>query len=574
MVKTDNAPILELRDVTFKYAAQKEPTLKKLNLKIRSGELVVIAGASGSGKSTLGRLISGLIPEAYPGDLTGDLLINGQVVNGQSIFERSQAVGTVLQDTNAQFVGLSVAEDVAFALENDGVATDPMHVAVLEWLERLDLGQRMNLAPQFLSGGQKQRTAMAGVLIDESPVLLLDEPLASLDQQSGSDMLDLLDRLREERGLTIILIEHRLTQVLQHNLDQLVILDAGEIQSNTEALTAVQTNCLPAYGLAEPLYIRLLKRAGIDLDETQQLLLPEQVTAPHLAEKLASTITDFPTLPTDNFWEPILTVEHLSYGYGPAEPLFKDVNFHLDAGEIVALVGKNGSGKSTLINILTGFITDKKMTGRLRLHNQDLSKLSIKERADVIGYVIQDPNLMLTQSSVYDEVALGLRLRGYEEADIEVTVTDLLKTAGLYPMRNWPIDSLSFGQKKRLSIIAILALRPEILILDEPTAGQDAYHAQKLIAFILKLKREYELTILVVTHDMGLMCTIADRSVVLVDGEIIANGTPAAILADQDVVTAGNLQATTVHTLLQRFDLVADTKVFRALTGQEAHNES
>lgn len=267
-------------------------------------------------------------------------------------------------------------------------------------------------------------------------------------------------------------------------------------------------------------------------------------------------------------------MEYLSYGYGPAGPLFKDVNFHLDAGEIVALVGKNGSGKSTLINILTGFITDKKMNGDLRLHNQDLSNLSIKERADVIGYVIQDPNLMLTQSSVYDEVALGLRLRGYEEADLETTVTDLLKTAGLYPMRNWPIDSLSFGQKKRLSIITILALRPEILILDEPTAGQDAYHAQKLIAFIFKLKREYELTILVVTHDMGLMCRIADCSVVLVDGEIIANGTPAAILADQDVVTAGNLQATTVHTLLQRFDLVADTRVFRALTGQEAHNES
>lgn len=566
--------ILKLDNVTFKYEAQKEPTLKNINLEVQAGEFIVIAGASGSGKSTLGRLISGLIPEAFPGTLTGELYFDGQRINDESIFKRSQKIGTVLQDVNAQFVGLSVAEDIAFALENDEVGETDMHAAVAAWASRLDLGDKLQLAPQQLSGGQKQRTAMAGVLIDESPVLLLDEPLASLDEASGQEMLGLLERLRTEQGITIILIEHRLADVLQYKIDRVVLLDEGEIVQDAPPVEILQEARLPQYGLAEPLYVQLLRAANIELRELFQLTQPQTVLGPQLQQQIEEYLAQLPNHETTQITEPLLTVTDLSFSYDQNQPLFDHLNFSLRKSEIVTLVGKNGSGKSTLINILTGFIENKDVGGTLTLAETDLRTLSIKERAERMGYVIQDPNLMLTQPTVFDEVASGLRLRNVSDSEIAERVVPLLELAGLYSMRNWPTDSLSYGQKKRLSIITILVLNPDILILDEPTAGQDAENANRLMDFVRDLQQSYGLTILLVTHDLGLMSYIADRTVVLVDGQIMADTDPIRLLQQPDVLTHAHLAPTSLDVFLTSHHMVANQQVYRELHKREVAHES
>jgi len=542
---------LTFKQVTFKYDAQAEPTLFDINLDIKRGERVLLAGPSGSGKSTLGQLINGLIPHAYSGEISGQIFLNGQDMTTSSIFERSFEVGTVLQDADAQFVGLSVAEDLAFALENDNAAHDELVAKVNQWAEILDLKNLLKASPQALSGGQKQRVAMAGVLIDDSPILLFDEPLASLDPASGHRMLALLDDLQSKYDLTVIMIEHRLEDVLQHRLDRVVVLDAGRISFSGTPEEILRTNTLPAYGLAVPGYLQLLAYAGVDLTQVTNITSPKLISGPDLQAKLQALQPASKKTTADH--EPLLTVENIQFGYDQ-RPLFDGLSFTLNRGEIVAIVGKNGSGKSTISKVIAGFMTP--MAGTLSLDKVgDLATLSIKERASHIGYVSQNPNEMITQSIVFDEVASGLRLRGIAEEAITPRVHELLKLAGLYEMRQWPVTVLSYGQKKRLTIISVLILEPQVLILDEPTAGQDYANAQAIMTFVHQLNKELGTTVAVITHDMALTLATVQRTLVLVDGQLLADTTPAQLLNDVDLVAAADLHVTTVYDLAQHLQL-------------------
>ena len=542
---------LTFKQVTFKYDAQAEPTLFDINLDIKRGERVLLAGPSGSGKSTLGQLINGLIPHAYSGEITGQILLNGQEMTTSSIFERSFEVGTVLQDADAQFVGLSVAEDLAFALENDNVAHDELVAKVQQWAEVLDLKNLLKASPQALSGGQKQRVAMAGVLIDDSPILLFDEPLASLDPASGHRMLALLDELQAKYNLTVIMIEHRLEDVLQHRLDRVIVLDNGRISFNGTSEEILRTNTLPAYGLAVPGYLQLLAYAGVDLTTVNNITSPKLISGPDLQATLQALQPV--TTTTTQARQPLLTVDQVQFGYDK-QSLFDGLSFTLNKGEIVAIVGKNGSGKSTISKLIAGFMTPT--AGTLSLAGVgDLAELSIKERASHIGYVSQNPNEMITQSIVYDEVASGLRLRGIAEDEITPRVHELLKLAGLYEMRQWPVTVLSYGQKKRLTIISVLILEPQVLILDEPTAGQDYANAQAIMTFVRRLNAELGTTVAVITHDMALTLATVQRTLVLVDGQLLADTTPAQLLNDVELVAAADLHVTTVYDLAQQLQL-------------------
>lgn len=556
---------IELQDVSFKYDSQSEPTLHHINLTIAPGERVLLSGPSGSGKTTLGQLLNGLIPHAYQGEVTGNIKINGHDIKDASIFERSFDIGTVLQDTDTQFVGLTVAEDIAFALENDHVGHDELLTKVKQWTQTLQLDKLLKAAPQELSGGQKQRVAMAGVLIDDSPILLFDEPLASLDPASGHRMLALLDELQEKYHLTVIMIEHRLEDVLQHRLDRVVVLDKGEVTFDGTPETILRSNTLHQYGLAMPGYLQLLELAGVDLTALTQITQPENVTGSDVKSKLQALVPRPQVAHQENERNPILTVNHLGFQYSDQQ-LFKDVSMQLFKGELVALVGKNGSGKSTLSKLIAGFMQPS--SGSMLLNGVgDLAQLSIKERADYIGYVSQNPNDMVTQSIIYDEVASGLRLRGKSESDIQEHVNQLLKLAGLYGMREWPVTVLSYGQKKRLTIISVLALEPEILILDEPTSGQDYANAQAIMQFVQDLNATFNTTVVVITHDMSLMLEIADRALVLVDGQVLADTTPAKLLNDQNLVDQADLHITTIHELAQQYDL-ANPAGLTALIGK------
>ncbi|CAH1850551.1 ABC transporter ATP-binding protein [Convivina intestini] len=544
------AAALEFKGVTFKYDVQQNPTLENISLTIPKGSRTLIVGPSGSGKSTLAALLNGVIPNSQPGKVQGEIYIDGQLSNKDSIFERSLKIGTVLQNPDTQFVGMTVAEDIAFVLENDNDSHDQLVAKVQEWAKRLRLEELLDLAPQVLSGGQKQRVAMAGVLAGDSPILLFDEPLASLDPASGQAMLTLLDELQAELGLTVVIIEHRVEDVLRHAVDQVVVLQEGKIAYQGSTVELLKRSILPNYGLATPKYIQSLQDLGYPIDQLEAIDDVQKMTGPDLKSYLERGLAHQVSQSNDTT-SPILTVKNLSYQYHN-QAVFTDINFTLYQGEWLSLVGSNGAGKSTLSRLLAGFLPVQ--TGEISLNQEpevDLNQLTLKERADYIGYVAQNPVEMLIETTVFDEVAAGLRLRGMATEDITAEVQRYLKWANLYEIRNWPVNVLSFGQKKRLSILSVAILQPKILILDEPTAGQDFQHAQQLMTLLQKLNQA-GMTIVMVTHDVNIMQEWTSRVLALHQGKLIADTTPGELLANQEVVALADLCQPTDYILAQR----------------------
>ena len=534
---------ISFNQFTFQYDAQAEATLKDISFDIAKGEKVLILGPSGSGKSTLAQCLNGIIPNIHKGQAQGQVRIDGQDIFKQSIYDKSQLVSTVLQDPDGQFIGLTVAEDLAFALENDCADQSEMKDKVALWAERLDLTSLLNHRPQDLSGGQKQRVSLAGVLIDESPILLFDEPLANLDPKSGQETIDLIDKIHKEVGATTIIIEHRLEDVLYRPVDRILLVNEGELLFNGSPDELLSSKLLLENGIREPLYVTVLRQLGFDTRRAQNLSQLDDLDLSDLA--LPDRVLKDKK---DSSSDSILKVEGLSVSYGDNPAIIEDLSFSLKKGERLAIVGKNGAGKSTLAKALCGFVPSQ---GKLTYKGQDISQDSIAGRSERIGFVLQNPNQMISQTMIFDEVALGLRLRGIEEAEVEERVHEVLKTCGLYSFRKWPISALSFGQKKRVTIASILVLKPEIIILDEPTAGQDYKTYTDIMNFLDSLQKQGH-TIVMITHDMQLMLEYSDRCLVVVEGKIIADDNPVTILNQKDLLESANLKQTSLYTLGQK----------------------
>ena len=518
--------------------------MKHINLSIYEGEKVLLIGPSGSGKSTLGQCLNGIIPNIYKGQASGQLFIKGQPAFDSSIYDKSNLVSTVLQDTDGQFIGLSVAEDLAFALENDMVDLPLMREKVIRWAKQLDLEQLLDHRPQDLSGGQKQRVSLTGVLIDESPILLFDEPLANLDPKSGQDTIDLIDQIHREAATTTIIIEHRLEDVLYRPVDRVVLVNDGQILFNGAPDVLLKTDLLAENGIREPLYITALRQLGFDVASTTHLADLSKLDLTGLSQNL----TEQKAEQVDSRHEALLELDHVSFAYQSDQPILRDISLKMFKGERIAIVGKNGAGKSTLAKALCRFIDTE---GEYRWQGQDIKGDSIKERAERIGYVLQNPNQMISTTMIFDEVALGLRLRGLAEAEIGERVHAVLKTCGLYEFRSWPISALSFGQKKRVTIASILVLNPEIILLDEPTAGQDQRHYTEMMDFLDELNQQGH-TIIMITHDMQLMLDYSDRAIVVVDGQILADQSPAQVLSNHELIAAANLKETSIFSLAEK----------------------
>ena len=534
---------ISFNQFTFQYDAQAEATLKDISFDIAKGEKVLILGPSGSGKSTLAQCLNGIIPNIHKGQAQGQVRIDGQDIFKQSIYDKSQLVSTVLQDPDGQFIGLTVAEDLAFALENDCADQSEMKDKVALWAERLDLTSLLNHRPQDLSGGQKQRVSLAGVLIDESPILLFDEPLANLDPKSGQETIDLIDKIHKEVGATTIIIEHRLEDVLYRPVDRILLVNEGELLFNGSPDELLSSTLLLENGIREPLYVTVLRQLGFDTRSAQNLSQLDALDLSGLA--LPDRVLKDKK---DSSSDSILKVEGLSVSYGDNPAIIEDLSFSLKKGERLAIVGKNGAGKSTLAKALCGFVPSQ---GKLTYKGQDISQDSIAERSERIGFVLQNPNQMISQTMIFDEVALGLRLRGIEEAEVEARVHEVLKTCGLYSFRKWPISALSFGQKKRVTIASILVLKPEIIILDEPTAGQDYKTYTDIMNFLDSLQKQGH-TIVMITHDMQLMLEYSDRCLVVVEGKVIADDNPVTILNQKGLLESANLKQTSLYTLGQK----------------------
>ena len=541
--------IIEWKDFSFRYETQQEPTLQGIDLTIYKGEKVLIVGPSGSGKSTLGQCLNGIIPNIYKGQMSGEFLIKGQAAFDMSIYDKSHLVSTVLQDTDGQFIGLSVAEDLAFALENDVTALDEMKSRVHKWAEKLDLLPLLAQRPQDLSGGQKQRVSLAGVLIDESPILLFDEPLANLDPKSGQDIIELIDQIHKEEGTTTFIIEHRLEDVLHRPVDRIVLINDGRILFNGSPDQLLATDLLTQNGIREPLYLTTLRQLGVDLAvdlaKEEQLANLDNLSISkgqvQLQNELAKETQELQSL---------FRLEEVSFSYDD-RPILKSLHLDIKKGEKIAIVGKNGAGKSTLAKALSSFIQTE---GRYLWEGQDIKGDSVAERAERLGYVLQNPNQMISTNMIFDEVALGLRLRGVDEQEIETRVYETLKICGLYEFRNWPISALSFGQKKRVTIASILVLGAEIILLDEPTAGQDQKNYTEIMEFLEELHQKGH-TIVMITHDMQLMLDYSDRALVMVDGELIADTDPASLLSNPELLVKANLKETSIFNLAKKLDV-------------------
>lgn len=542
----EKTPVIEFKDFGFQYFSQAEPTLYDINLTINKGEKVLLVGPSGSGKSTLGHCLNGLIPFSYKGEISGSLKIMRQETKAMDIFRLSKMVGTVLQDSDGQFIGLTVGEDVAFALENDCVGLEKMRETVQRVTDIVDMGQLLKSSPYELSGGQKQRVSFAGVMVDDVDILLFDEPLANLDPATGKTAIDLIDRVWRDQEKTVIIIEHRLEDVLYRDVDRVIVVSDGRITADMSPDDLMAADILPSLGIREPLYVTALKYAGIkvtpemhagrldtlDLDRIREPLLlwnRSQVKKERPAERTA-----------------ILSADHISFQYTKKRKILQDISFSIREGEMVSIVGTNGAGKSTLAKVICGFV--KEDEGTLYYSGEDMSDWTIKERSVKIGYVMQNPNQMICKPMIYDEVALGLRIRGVPEEEIEPKVDKALKICGLSPFKKWPVSALSFGQKKRVTIASVLVMEPQILILDEPTAGQDYHHYTEIMEFLKSLNSQ-GVTIIMITHDMHLMLEYTPHAIVISGGKKIGDASAVDILTDEDIAERANLKVTSLYEL-------------------------
>ena len=538
--------IIEFKDFTFKYRVQAKPTLKNINLTIYEGEKVLVVGPSGSGKSTLAHCINGLTPFYYQGTSQGSLKIMDKETKDMSIFEISKLVGTVLQDPDSQFIGLTVAEDIAFKLENDCTSQKKMKSMVEKVSKLVGIDKQLESSPYSLSGGQKQRVTLAGVTVDEVDILLFDEPLASLDPATGKSAIELIEKIKNETEKTMLIIEHRLEDVLHCDVDRIIVMNDGEIVADMNADELISSDILIKSGIREPLYITALKYAGVNVTKDMKPGHIDTIDIDKFSDKLRNWDKEVVINNTYKNSEVLLELKNISFQYEKKKPILKDVSFKINKGEMVSIVGKNGAGKSTISKLICGFY--KQTNGEIFLNNREITNDSIKERAEKIGIVMQNPNQMISKTMIFDEVALGLRFRGIDESEIKDRVYETLKVCGLYEYRNWPISALSYGQKKRVTIASILVLNPEIIILDEPTAGQDFKHYNEIMEFLLKLNKK-GVTIIMITHDMHLMLEYTNRAIVLADGMKLADDTAANILTNKEVIKKANLKETSVYEL-------------------------
>ena len=546
----ERKPIISFRNFSFQYRAQKRPTLTDINLEIYPGERVLIAGPSGSGKSTLAGCINGLNPFSNPGECTGTLTVDGMDAPHSSLFELSAHVGTVLQDPDGQFIGLTVGEDIAFALENSCTPQDEMHAITRHAAELVGIENHLGYAPHELSGGQKQRVSLAGVMVDQVKILLFDEPLANLDPATGKQAIELIDEIQKKTDTTVLIIEHRLEDVLWRNVDRIVLVNDGTILADLRPDELLSGSLLAENGIREPLYVTALRYAGVDITpdkhpaHVDSLVLDDTDT-----QKLRDWFTARPRPAAQPEREPLLEVKGLSFGYQKGQQTLRDVSFSIGKGEMVSIVGRNGAGKSTLSKLICGFETPD--AGEIFLNGKPLAEENIRRRAQHIGYVMQNPNQMISKTMIYDEVALGLQRSGLTEEQIREKVEATLRVCGLYPFRNWPISALSFGQKKRVTIASVLVLDPELILLDEPTAGQDFRHYTDIMEFLRGLNAR-GVTVVMITHDMHLMLEYTRRALVFCDGRLIADRTAAAVLCDPALVEQAALKETSLYTLANR----------------------
>lgn len=510
-------PTLSIENLTFRYRDREAPAIADVTFQLSPGELLLVAGASGCGKTTLIRAINGLVPRSYKGELTGRIHICGQDTVEQSLAEISQQVGTLLQDPERQILGTKVLNEVAFGLENINLPRAEIRSRALAALDQLGISRLADRETHFLSGGEKQKVAMAGVLAMQPRLLLLDEPLASLDPASAQEALRTVRQLADG-GISVLLVEHRVEDVLAISPDRVLYIDDGQVR-----------------------YLGAPGGLG-EVVSHQQVKLPASMVMEQASKEPAPQPFKAAVQPRGDHEGPLVEFENVAFGYERGPEVLHGINLAIGAGEIVAILGPNGAGKTTLIKHAIGLL--KPRSGRVRIRGRDTAQLSIAEIASTLGYVFQSPSHMLFAPTVGEELTFGPRNLGHTPDQISEEVAYALDVMNLSGMREDPPLALSFGQQKRVSIGAVLAMRSRVLVMDEPTAGQDYRNYMAFMDSILTTPG-FE-AVLFITHDIDLAVVYANRVLLMADGELVADGPPQAVLGDTDRLRACNLVPTSL----------------------------
>lgn len=513
---TDVSPLI-VEGLSFRYRSREQPAIQEITLTLEPAQVVLLAGASGCGKTTLIRCINGLIPRSYKGDLTGKVLLQGQEVSNLPLARISQLVGTVLQDPERQILGSIVMNEVAFGLENLGWQRDEIRSVVDETLTRLNIQHLRERQTHSLSGGEKQKVALAGVLAMRPNVLVLDEPLASLDPASAQEALNLVRTLADE-GMTILMVEHRVEDVLRIEPERVLFMQDGRIRFDGKAAD-IQKN--------------------VDYHEVK--LPARMILAAAREEPPPPDLHPLPAA-TRGVQTPLVEFKQVTFGYESGQEVLHGIDLQINRGDVIAVLGPNGAGKTTLVKHAIGLL--KPNGGQVLVNGRDTHQLSVAEIATTLGYVFQSPSHMLFAPTVREELAFGPTNLKHPPEEVRKEVSQAVEIVNLTGFEETPPLSMSFGQQKRVSIAAILAMRSRILVMDEPTAGQDYKNYMAFMNSILQLP-SFE-AILFITHDIDLAVIYANRVWMVNQGRLVADGSPADVLRDQQRLRDNRLVPTSL----------------------------
>jgi len=555
--------LLQIENLSWKYEGSTELALDKINLEINKGEFMTIMGRTGAGKSTLCKCINSLIPRRSRGAIKGTVKIAGLDTKKSNFYEITDKVGIVFQDPETQFVMMTVEDEIALGLENKGFSPEDIRVKIIEVMKRIGLDtEYMQKTPTELSGGEKQKVAIAMMLALDPELILLDEPTSDLDPVGKTMIFEVIEKLRKKRDTTIILVSHESERIAKFS-DKIVILDKGKIvlQGNTkeifEKIRVLKQHGVRPPQISEIFYELGYKRIPLTLEDGLVQIKKDYGEIKYKVPELEEV--------KKIFKEPIIEVENLSYIYPDGTKALRGIELKINDGDFVAIIGPNGSGKTTLVKHFNGLL--KSTEGKVTVSKYDASKTSLNELAKHIGYCFQNPDHQLFCTTVNEEIAFGLKNLRLPANEIEERVKKVLKIVGLEKYKDMHPFFLGKGLRQRLAVAAVLAMESEIIVVDEPTTGQD-YEMCKEIMILLDKLNKMGKTIIIITHDMKLVSKYCKRAIVMVEGKVIADDDPKNIFSDSDIMKSAQIEPPQIV----KFSLLLSPSTTPALTVQEMKN--
>ncbi len=511
--------MIRFENFTFYYSDAERPALEDINLNILDGEFLLVSGPTGSGKSSLCRCLNGLIPNFYGGHLFGRVEVQGLDTSEHSTKELAEIVGMIFQDPENQLFTVDVEREIAFGLENLGFSENIITKRIEEALDAVGISHLRYRQLQELSSGEKQKTALASVMALHPDILVLDEPTSQLDPKGAEEILMVVEKLNDELGITVVLVEHRLDRVV-HHVDRMLLMCDGRVLRDGSPREILRSGEIESIRVGVPPVARLIKelaRRGVKVKKTP---LTVKEARPILDQAFRET-SFTPKEEERPKGDLIIEIRGLSYTYPNGPIALKNINLKIHEREFVSIIGRNASGKTTLTKHFNGLL--KPTQGNIAIYGVDTSKASVAELARMVGYVFQNPNVHLIGETVEEEILSSLKHLDLSEDEIEQRVTQVLEEFSLLPYRDQYPRYLSGGEREKAAIASVIARSPKILVLDEPTRGMDYGLKNDLMGFLDKYRKRGN-TIILVTHDIETVADYSDRVILMSEGRVILDG--------------------------------------------------